>query len=28
VDHYLSLEDIVVLGQMVTGRLIHRATLS
>jgi hypothetical protein len=28
VDHYLSLEDIVVLGQMATGRLIHRATLS
>ena len=28
VDHYLPLEDIVVLGQMVTGRLIHRATLS
>jgi hypothetical protein len=27
VDHYLSLEDIVVLGQMATGRLIHRATL-
>jgi hypothetical protein len=26
VDHYLSLEDIVVLGQMATGRLIHRAT--
>lgn len=28
VDHYLSLEDIVVLGQMATGRLIHRSTLS
>jgi hypothetical protein len=27
VDHYLSLEDIVVLGQMVTGRLIHQSTL-
>jgi hypothetical protein len=27
VDHYLSLEDIVVLGQMSTGRLIHRSTL-
>ena len=26
VDHYLSLEDIVVLGQMSTGRLINRAT--
>jgi len=25
VDHYLSLEDIVVLGQMSTGRLIHRS---
>jgi hypothetical protein len=25
VDHYLSLEDIVVLGQMATGRLIHRS---
>jgi len=23
IDHYLSLEDIVVLGQMATGRLIH-----
>ena len=23
VDHYLTLEDIVVLGQMATGRLIH-----
>jgi hypothetical protein len=28
VDHYLSLEDIVVLGQMATGRLIHRATIN
>ena len=27
VDHYLSLEDIVVLGQMATGRLINRSTL-
>ena len=27
VDHYLSLEDIVVLGQMATGRLIHRSTI-
>jgi hypothetical protein len=27
VDHYLSLEDIVVLGQMSTARLIHRASL-
>ena len=27
VDHYLSLEDMVVLGQMATGRLIHRASL-
>jgi hypothetical protein len=27
VDHYLSLEDIVVLGQISTGRLIHRATM-
>jgi hypothetical protein len=26
VDHYLSLEDIVVLGQMATGRLIHQST--
>jgi hypothetical protein len=26
VDHYLSLEDIVVLGQMSTGRLINRST--
>ncbi len=25
VDHYLSLEDIVVLGQLATGRLIHRS---
>ena len=25
VDHYLTLEDIVVLGQMSTGRLINRA---
>ncbi len=24
VDHYLPLEDIVVLGQMATGRLLHR----
>jgi hypothetical protein len=28
VDHYLSLEDIVVLGQMATGRLIHQSALS
>jgi len=28
VEHYLSLEDIVVLGQVVTGRLIHQSTLS
>ena len=28
VDHYLSLEDIVVLGQLVTGRLIHQATIN
>lgn len=28
VDRYLSLEDIVVLGQMATGRLIHQSTLS
>jgi len=28
VDHYLSLEDIVVLGQMATGRLIHQATIN
>ena len=28
IDHYLSLEDIVVLGQMATGRLIHRATMN
>ncbi len=27
IDHYLSLEDIVVLGQMATGRLIHQSTL-
>ena len=27
VDHYLTLEDIVVLGQVTTGRLINRATL-
>jgi hypothetical protein len=27
VDHYLSLEDIVVLGQVTTGRLINRFTL-
>ena len=27
VDHYLSLEDIVVLGQMATGRLIHQSNL-
>jgi hypothetical protein len=27
VDHYLSLEDIVVLGQMVTGRFIHQSTI-
>lgn len=27
VDHYLSLEDIVVLGQMATGRLIHQASV-
>ena len=26
VDHYLPLEDVVVLGQMATGRLIHRST--
>ena len=26
VDHYLPLEDIVVLGQMATGRLLHRST--
>ena len=25
VDHYLSLEDIVVLGQVGSGRLIHRS---
>ncbi len=28
VDQYLLLEDIVVLGQMATGRLIHRANLA
>ena len=27
VDHYLSLEDIVVLGQMVTARLIHASAV-
>jgi hypothetical protein len=27
VDHYLSLEDIVVLGQITTGRLIHRSAV-
>jgi hypothetical protein len=27
VDHYLSLEDIVVLGQMTTGRLVHRSVV-
>ena len=27
VDHYLTLEDIVVLGQVTTGRLINRALL-
>ena len=27
VDHYLSLEDIVVLGQMAAGRLIQRSTV-
>jgi hypothetical protein len=27
VDHYLSLEDIVVLGQMATGRLVHRSAI-
>lgn len=27
VDHYLSLEDIVVLGQMATGRLVHRSVV-
>ena len=26
VGHYLSLEDIVVLGQMATGRLIHQSS--
>jgi len=28
VDHYLSLEDMVVLGQMATGRLLEKASLS
>ncbi len=28
VEHYLPLEDIVVLGQVVTGRLIHQSNLS
>jgi hypothetical protein len=28
VDHYLSLEDIVVLGQMATGRLIRSTALN
>ena len=27
VGHYLSLEDIVVLGQMATGRLLHRSAV-
>ena len=27
VDHYLSLEDIVVLGQISTGRLIHQSNI-
>jgi hypothetical protein len=27
VDHYLPLEDIVVLGQVTTGRLINRSTI-
>ena len=27
VDHYLTLEDIVVLGQVTTGKLIHRSTV-
>ena len=26
IDHYLSLEDVVVLGQVTTGRLIHQST--
>ncbi len=26
VDHYLPLEDIVVLGQVATGRLLHQST--
>jgi hypothetical protein len=25
VDHYLTLEDMVVLGQVTTGRLINRS---
>ena len=28
VDHYLTLEDMVVLGQVTTGRLINRSKLS
>jgi hypothetical protein len=28
VDHYLTLEDLVVLGQVTTGRLINRSALS
>ena len=28
IDHYLSLEDMVVLGQVTTGRLIHRSKVS
>ena len=28
IDHYLSLEDMVVLGQVMTGRLIHRSKVS
>jgi len=28
VDHYLTLEDMVVLGQVTTGRLINRSALS
>jgi hypothetical protein len=27
IDHYLSLEDMVVLGQMATGRLIQKTTI-
>jgi len=27
VDHYLSLEDVVVLGQLATGKLIHQSRL-